>query len=317
MLGAEHAIEYRSYFPGWGFVGESTPEEVENKKAQEALALQYRNVPEYELATYSQCLDYVQSQKMSDNETQLRMFTWQRVNDDRLDFPRGLTETEVLNLESLLLSWPTVSEGRVLIKTEILRELGQFELAAAVLDREFSSEAEAKAEQIMQAIERKDDQPFIFAPTRDDGDIEFVWSWRARRYKPEVPRQIAGESFDPPIFLISNRDWWVKVLDMCSHNWALIETERTNGADVYFFHDKGTVLSSNGYRRGQVKGRSAVVDSLSFESLSNAQETLRQNGFERLVENPGPWFGFEPIGHFYDARATEEGIYSRKGYWQP
>jgi hypothetical protein len=317
MLGAKHAVEYSDYFPGFGFMGEPTPEALASKKSQEAMAQQYRDVPGYELATPSQCLQYLQSQKISGDETQLRMYTWQRVNDERIVIPRALIEAEANNLESLLHSWQSDREESVLLKSEMLRELGQFDAAADVLDCDFSSDAQAQAEQIMQAIERKDAQPFIFAPTRDDGDIDFAWAWKARRYKPELPQLLDKESFDPPIFQVSNRDWWVKVLGMCSHNWALIEPQNQTGAVVYFFHDMGTVLCPTGYGLGQVKGRSAVVDSLSFESVSDAQDALRNNGFEKLINNPGPWFGFEPTGHFYDARPTEEGIYSKKGYWQP
>jgi hypothetical protein len=39
MLDAEHAVEFRNYFLGWGFLGEPKPEEVASKKAQEALAM--------------------------------------------------------------------------------------------------------------------------------------------------------------------------------------------------------------------------------------------------------------------------------------
>jgi hypothetical protein len=157
----------------------------------------------------------------------------------------------------------------------------------------------------MQAIERHDDQPFIFAPNWDDGDIEFAWAWKARRYKVELPQLSDEDSLYPPIFHISNRDWWVKVLGMCSHNWALIEPLTPSVTLAYFFHDRGTVLRPSGFNFGQIKGRSAVVDSLSFGSVFHAHIALRENGFERLVLNPAPWFSFEPTGHFYDARSTE------------
>ncbi|WP_300554529.1 hypothetical protein [Limnohabitans sp. Rim8] len=316
MLGAKHAIEFRNYFPGWGFLGEPTPEEVASKKAQEALAQQYKDVPHYELASNTQCLEYVQSHKMAENEERLRLYAWHRVNDERMDSPRNLSAAEAQNLQSLLMLWDTEEDDAILIKAEMLRELGQFAAAAAVLDHDFSAEAEAQAEQIMQAIERQDDQPFILAPNRDDGDIEFAWAWQARRHPTEVPQFLGEDSFDPPLFQVNNRDWWVKVLGMMSHNWALIEPQNPSGAVVYFFHDLGTALRPNGFKLKQIKGRSAVVDSLSFDSLPEAEAALRNNHFERLVLNPGPWLGFEPTGHFYDARATEEGIYSRKGYWR-
>lgn len=192
MAGARHSVEYRNYFPGWGFMGEPTPEAVASKKAQEALAEQYRDVPNYELATLDQCVAYVQSHKMAENEERLRLYAWHRVNDERLDSPRNLYEAEVQNLQLLLMGWESDEEDRFLLKTEMMRELGKFDAAIAVLDRDFSSDAEPKAEQIMQAIERRDVQPFIFAPTRDDGDSEFASAWKARRYKLGLPRFAGG-----------------------------------------------------------------------------------------------------------------------------
>jgi hypothetical protein len=315
MLGAKHAIEFRNYFPGWGFLGEPTPEEVASKKAQEALAQQYKDVPRYELATHAQCLQYVQSHKMAENEERLRLYAWHRVNDERMDSPRHLSPAEAQNLQSLLLRWDTEEDDGILIKAEMLRELGQFEAAAAVLDHDFSAEAEAQAEQIMQSIERQDDQPFIFAPNRDDGDIEFAWAWQARRYPPAVPQLLDEDAFDPPLFQVSNRDWWVKVLGMMSHNWALIEPQASGQATVYFFLDKGMSLRPSGFKRADFSNRSAVVDALQFDDVAQALRALKANDFDRLKEKPGPWLDFVPEGHFWDARATEEGIYSRKGYW--
>ena len=315
MLGAKHAIEFRNYFPGWGFLGEPSPEEVASKKAQEALAQQYKDVPRYELATITQCLDYVQSHKMAENEERLRLYAWHRVNDERMDSHRHLSAAEAQNLQSLLLRWDAEEDDGILIKAEMLRELGQFEAAAAVLDHDFSVEAEAQAEQIMQAIERQNDQPFIFASNRDDGDIEFAWAWQARRYPPAVPQLLDEDAFDPPLFQVSNRDWWVKVLGMMSHNWALIESQANGEATVYFFHDKGMTLRPSAFKRADFSNRSAVVDALQFDDVNQAQQALKANDFDRLKVKPGPWLDFVPEGHFWDARATEEGIYSSKGYW--
>lgn len=187
MLGAMHAIEFRNYFPGWGFLGEPTPEEVASKKAQEDLALQYKDVPGYELATPTQCLHYVQGLLTAENEERLRLYAWHRVNDARINAPRHLSDAEAQNLQLLLMRWDTKEEVGLLIKAEMLRELEQFEAAAAVLDRDFSTDAQAQAEQIMQAIERQDDQAFLFAPKRDDGDIQFAWAWQTRRNQADLP----------------------------------------------------------------------------------------------------------------------------------
>lgn len=125
-------------------------------------------------------------------------------------------------------------------------------------------------------------------------------------------------SFDesgPQLLSINSRDWWVKVLGMLQHNWALIENCEEK-VIIYFFHDEGTTKGFlEGYTLRQLRNRCAVVDSLEFESSDQAREALQKNGFERLEDNPGPWEGYEPHGNFYDARMGEEGIYSKGGYW--
>ena len=119
----------------------------------------------------------------------------------------------------------------------------------------------------------------------------------------------------PPEFFIKSKDWWVKVLGMLQHNWALIEQLEGKIA-IYFFHDMGSTKGFlNDYTLKQLKNRCAVVDSLEFNSIDEAKEALYRNGFERLEENPGPWDGYQPYGNFYDARMGEEGIYSKAGHW--
>lgn len=317
MIGAKHEVVYRDYFPGWGFFGELAPEQIAERQAHEALQARYGQVPDYEAPSLAQCLHYLQTQDLKGHEWPLRMHVWHLVNDERLQTGRtALTAHEVANLQALLQSIRMGEEHSLLLRVEILRELGHFDEAAQALDCEVDEQDTARAEQIMQAIERGNEQPFIFESSRDDDDIHFSWAWQARRYSTEVPAEPQNEPMDPPLFRIGNRDWWVKVLGMCSHNWALIESDPSGRATVYFFHDMGTTLSRSNYKPRQLKGRSAVVDSLVFDSLSEAKWALERNGFNRLLDNPGPWMGSEPTGHFYDARETEEGIYSRKGYWQ-
>lgn len=130
---------------------------------------------------------YVQSHKMAENEERLRLYAWHRVNDARTDSPRHLSDAEAQNLQALLSRWHKQEEVGLLIQAEMLRELGQFEAAAAVLDRDFSADAQAQAEQIMQAIERQDDQAFLFAPKHDAGDIPFAWAWQTRRNRADWP----------------------------------------------------------------------------------------------------------------------------------
>ena len=119
----------------------------------------------------------------------------------------------------------------------------------------------------------------------------------------------------PALFPISSNDWWVKVLGMLQHNWALID-ESNGSFTIYFFHDEGFAMGlPRGFTLIQVRNRCAVIDSLEFRTLDEAKEALRRNGFERLEDNPGPWDGYQPYGNFYDARDIEDGIYSKAGYW--
>lgn len=316
MADAQHAISYRNYFPGFGFVEKPTPEALASKKAQEALAEQYQDVPGYELATRAQCLQFVQSHEMAENEKQLRLYAWHRANDERMESGYlRLAADERANLLALLDLLPPESDPEILLRAEVLRELGCFDEAAQVLDHEFSNDFAARAEQIMQAAERQDDHPFVFEDTRDDGDIQFEWAWQARRMTPKTPAP-PDQPMVPPLFHIGNRDWWVKVLGMMSHNWALIELQANGQATVYFFHDKGMTLRPSAYKGADFSSRSAVVDALQFDDVDQAQRALKANDFDRLKVKPGPWLDFVPEGHFWDARATEEGIYSRKGYWE-
>jgi len=316
MAGAAHAVEYRDYFPGFGFMGEPTPEQLASKKALEALAEQYRDVPRYEMATRSQCIQYVRSHDISAHPEQLRLFAWHCVNDERMESgSEELEFDEKANLLALLDLLTSDSDSQILLRAEILRELGRFEEAAQLLDHDFSNDFEARAEQIMQAVERQDDQPFIFESSCDDGDIHFEWAWQARRMKTQTP-ELPDQPMVPPLFHIGKRDWWVKVLGMMSHNWALIEPQPNGQVTVYFLHDKGMTLRPSAFKRADFSNRSAVVDALEFDDVYGAQQALLANDFDRLKANPGPWLDFVPEGHFWDARATEEGIYSKKGYWR-
>ncbi len=127
-------------------------------------------------------------------------------------------------------------------------------------------------------------------------------------------------SISPPGFSISGRDWWVKVLGMLQHNWALVAVHPDGTATAYFFHDRGVTQGGGPERPGwtlaSTRGRSAVVDALDFPSEAAALRGLRRNGFVCAAGEDGPWAGEEPGGSFYDARASEPGVYSRRGHWR-
>lgn len=112
-----------------------------------------------------------------------------------------------------------------------------------------------------------------------------------------------SNELDHSIFNISNRNWWVKVLGMLCHNWALIESGNSGAVEIYFFQDTAY---------GE---RPKIVDSLSFHNVSSAIAALKRNGFEELSQYPGPWVGAEPQGEIWDGRASSTRVYSEGGYW--
>ena len=119
----------------------------------------------------------------------------------------------------------------------------------------------------------------------------------------------------PTAIELDTTNWWVKVLAMLQHNWALIATNDKGGITVYFFHDGGTTKNSIPYNYKAVKGMIAIVDSLDFESLDQAETALGNNSYKQLKNYPGPWNGSEPKGIVFDARDFEPSIFSKQNYW--
>lgn len=115
---------------------------------------------------------------------------------------------------------------------------------------------------------------------------------------------------------LDTSDWWVKVLAMLQHNWALVKEHADKTVTVYFFHDGGTTKNFTGHDYKSIRGMIAIVDSLDFSSRQKAIEQLKLNQFHRLSDHPGPWQGNEPRGKIFDARSTEPRIYSRGDYWK-
>ena len=236
------------------------------------------------------------------------LYAWHRFNDLReIENRWTLTDKDGEFLKLILSRLIDGGGQQSLYKAELLRELGRFEEAIKALDREFcEEELESHAEQIMRAVELADDKPFLFASKERDGNFEFMMAWRTRRYVPEILDELDGidKILNPPIFKISNRNWWVKILGMLSHNWALVEENFDNSATVYFFQDTPE------------QSRPAVIDSLNFSNIEDAFEGLEKNHFSLLKKTPGPWLGDVPKGHIYDNRSAGNFIYSKLGYWQ-
>lgn len=305
---------FRTYLVHLIFEEDENLRETKHAQAKE-LIKKYEETPFFGRPTFDDLLQFAASE--SDEELSIRTTAWRVGNDSRRksDSPSPLSQDETQNLERIV---DLLSQGlqgySPLVLAEALRELGRLDEAKTVIEAaDLDSKEEYTAQFILELIQAGDTQ--VCEVTQDDER-----EWRANRRKnrrlaAQFPTEIAFDPNGPAVFEVVSKDWWFKVISMCCHNWALVE-RRGEGATVFFFHDfghtKGVVSS---YRHAQLIGRSAVVDSLEFSTLDQALLELDLNGFKRLEEYPGPWDGMEPVGHFFDARDSEEGIYSRSSRW--
>lgn len=301
---AKEVDSYDTYdMTGFFDGGLISPENLALRAEKKAKKQKYLEVIRYEQASPQQIFEFIQGVRFeSSYELPLRLLCWQRSNDERSEGGRiELEFDERENLQKLLLLIDQSTDSHRLLRAEIFRQLAQFDEARFMLDYDFFEEMGPRAEQLMLAIERKDTLPFQFVGRDDEYDYETAW--RARRYEPEDPTKFNFAELTPPVFKIGNRDWWVKVLGMLCHNWALIERNDDDTATVYFFQDQGG------------KERPAIIDSLSFEGIREARDGLKRNGFEFLKSYPGPWMGCEPKGFISDERSAGNLVYSELGYW--
>ena len=253
-----------------------------------------------------------------DQEIYLRTIYWRLMNDPRRGnhISIALSVEEQENLRNLLSLVDQMDESSRLIRAEIYRELGEFEDCEKALDYDFSEDYIQAAVTIYMLQEEKNltveeihaDEMNLVAWYYHRDQMKFDW----HSSKPVIQFDPSG----PPVFEIKSREWWIKILGMLQHNWALIEEFESGAAIVYFFHDKGETIGFNAYSLGQLKGRCAIVDSLEFESVQLAEEGLLRNGF--MLHRAGEMLGSDvkPSGNFFDSRATEEGVYSTQGHWK-
>lgn len=297
-------VKYETYTRRYFSNSEPDPKELEFERQQFELETQYKDVPQYIEVTANQISEFLNGLEFSDkHEPTLRMQFWWVSNDERMINCREVLNAEEReNLNKLLQLLGHDNDSMLLLSAEIYREMGEFQEAELCLDSEFKDHKAGMAEQIMRAIEKENTLPFMFVSSDDQYDYEYAWI--ERRYSPENPARYNFADLKPPVFKISNRDWWVKVLGMLSHNWALIEWNSGGSATVYFFQD-----CSHG-------SRPAIVDSLEFPSVLKARQGLEQNGFNLLKSYPGPWMGCEPKGFIYDNRSEKNKIYSNGKFWK-
>jgi hypothetical protein len=295
---------YETYLPRFFSESPISSERLAYEKQQEELALKFKDTPEYTDSVAAQVYEYLQTHKVSaDHELALRLQYWGQFNDERITTQRiELLCEERENLEELQKKIDHNEQELLLLHAELSRELGKFEEAIQNLDFDFRDDLSARAEQLILAIENKSTMPFDFV--RREDQYEFEYAWTARRFFPDDASKYNFADLKPPVFKISNRDWWIKVLGMLAHNWVLIDRNPEGTATVYFFRD-----CPHG-------DRPAIVDSIEFNSVIDAREGLMQNGFKRLKDHPGPWMGCEPKGFICDKRNEADKIYSNGNYWK-
>lgn len=257
-------------------------------------------------------LTFAQANSNTEQQLKIRMLAWRKGNDTRRHSIEQvpLLDSEVENLNAMWMLMNAQQSSDRVVQAEILRELGRFEDALRIIKDSIESPNEL-AHFIYELIEQKQMQVCEI-----NLDEDFQWRMKERVHEQKTRILPDFDPNGPPVFEIKTRDWWVKILGMLCHNWALIETHANETITVYFFHELGTTLCLNpDYDYDLLENRCAVVDSLDFETMELALQAMRVNGFCNLKKTKKFLLGAEPFGHFYDARASEEGIYSKKGHW--
>lgn len=265
-------------------------------------------LPNYQELNADQYWKVLASGQLDDEkEAYLRFSLFQLLNNDRRnDELKPYSSRELANISALLGLMNERNERGVLIKAELLRCLGKFKEAMAVLELDFGYEYAKQAELIYSLSLRED--PYVKRIPEDDGELADAWSYR---------REAKGSTalpFDPngpPLFQIQSTDVWIKIHGMLQHEWAILEPHNDGNATLYFFYDRGTtMLRSKQYTSLQLRNRYAVVDSLEFNSVEDAISGLKLNSFRRHGDGPMVGLGEMPKGNYYDARSFEESCFS-------
>jgi len=290
--------------------------EFKAKENEEKLkAKLYETLPYYVQPNALELFDFANTVLHTEKQLQVRLRAWRKGNDDRRNSDKfnPLNKVELDNLEMIVQLMRDQNQISNLIYAEVLRELGRYEESRQVIESKNYGESENEVAQfLLELIDQRDSQ---VCQIKFDDSLQ----WRMRR-RLRSKEKIELPDFDPngpKLFEIKSRDWWFKLTGMLCQNWALIELHEDNAATVFFFYDQGiTENSVPNFNYVLLEGRCAVIDSLEFEDADEAEHGLATNSFSRLEEKPGPWDGSEPIGNFYDARASEKGVYSSAGFWK-
>lgn len=285
---------------------EEVPEESLYKDMEDQL--EYSDSPTaevYKLALNQPDLD-------ADKKRYIRFRLWWLWNDARREtgVASALSDQEIENLEKLIPMLDISKQNGLLAKAEVFRELGRFDECIALIDSPEARTENGYAGNILYWAEQRD--PYV----REIQELswDFVRSGWEQLKKQQPPFEI--DPSGPPVFKIDSDSWWVKVLGMLQHNWALVEETDEGKIVAYFAHDAGIHKGPSPYKYKQLKNRVAIVDSLEFDCWVDAWAALHNNGFEHADEAGENIYLSTPVGVLYDARATEPGVYSKQGYWK-
>jgi hypothetical protein len=308
-------VDSFSTYIGFAALFDKSPEFEAKENEEKLKGILYETLPYYDQPNALELFDFANAVLPLEKQLQIRLLAWRKGNDDRRNSDKfnPLTKFELDNLEKILQLMRDQNQFSNLIYAEVLRELGRYEESRRVIETNSYGESENKVAQfLLELIDQRDSQ---VCQIKFDDSLE----WRMRR-RLRSKEKIEPPDFDPngpKLFKIMSRDWWFKVTGMLSHNWALIELHEDNTVTVFFFYDHG--ISENrvpNFDKLSLVGRCAVIDSLEFEGVEEAEYGLANNSFSRLEEEPGPWDGSQPIGNFYDARSSEKSIYSSGRFWK-
>ena len=94
-------------------------------------------------------------------------------------------------------------------------------------------------------------------------------------------------------------DYWFKTVAMLQNNWSLIDRQPDGTVVVSFINDA-----------------SGLFDSLSFNTLNEAESGLKRNGFKRFADDlDAQKFISPPKTPFQPAQHPNGTIYSSGEYW--
>lgn len=99
---------------------------------------------------------------------------------------------------------------------------------------------------------------------------------------------------------IKSADFWVKIVGMLQHNWAVIDDGPEGSVRMYFVGDT-----------------SGVFDEMTFPSRTAAEQGLRRNGFKRFTGDADlASFLVAPSPPFYRRRHPNGPVYSSGRFWR-